>query len=149
MKTILTTIVMLACAASAFSGQRFDAAAWRSVQTYDVPTLLQKQGSLLGTIVAVRFNYRSAKLRHLQPSWYEASLWQRDPKAKKGFSALRVMVAKKDITAFQTITSDFQSAGEVTVYGRIEREPESNFVYLRVIGRKAEIDQSGNATVDW
>jgi hypothetical protein len=149
MKTILAAIVTLTCAASAFSGQRFDAAAWRGVQTYDVPALLQQQGSLLGKIVAVRFNYRSEKLRHLQPSWYEASLWQRDPKAKKGFSALRVMVAKKDITAFQTITSDFQSSGEVTVYGRIEKEPESNFVYLRVIGRKAEIDQSGNATVDW
>jgi hypothetical protein len=149
MKTILTAIVTLASAASAFSGQRFDAAAWRGVQTYDVPALLQQQGSLLGKIVAVRFNYRSAKLRHLQPSWYEASLWQRDPRAKKGFSALRVMVAKKDLAAFQTITSDFQSAGEVTIYGRIEREPESNFVYLRVIGRKAEIDQSGNATVDW
>jgi len=114
MKTILIAIVTLACAAGAFAGQRFEAAAWRGVQTYDVPALLQQQGSLLGKIVAVRFNYRSAKLRHLQPSWYQASLWQRDPKAKKGFSALRVMVAKKDITAFQTITSDFQSAGEVT-----------------------------------
>jgi hypothetical protein len=149
MKTTLIAIVTLACAASAFSGQRFDAAAWRGVQTYDVPALLQQQGSRLGKIVGVRFNYRSEKLRHLQPSWYEASLWQRDPKAKKGFSALRVMVVKKDITTFQTITSDLQSAGEVTVYGRIEREPESNFVYLRVIGRKAEIDRAGNATVIW
>jgi len=56
MKSILTAVVTLAALASAFSGQRFDAAAWRGVQTYDVPALLQQQGSLLGRIVGVRFN---------------------------------------------------------------------------------------------
>jgi hypothetical protein len=149
MKTILTAILMFAFVASAFAGQRFDAARWRAVQTYDVPVLLQQQGSLLGKIVAVRFNYRSEKLRGMQPGWYEASLWQRDPKAKKGFSAVRVMVAKKDVPAFQSITSDFQSPAEITVYGRMERHPENNFVYLRLLGRKVELDASGNATVDW
>jgi hypothetical protein len=149
MKRILTAIVILACAASAFSGQRFDAAAWRGVQTYDVPALLRQEASLVGKIVAVHFNYRSEKLRHLLPSWYEASIWQRDPKAKSGFSALRVMVAKKDLAAFQSITSDFKSAGEVTVYGRIEKDPDNNFAYLRLIGRKVEIDSAGSATVDW
>lgn len=59
------------------------------------------------------------------------------------------MVAKKDIAAFKSITSDFQSPAEVTVYGRVEKDPENNFVYLRLLGRRAEIDASGNATVDW
>ena len=149
MKPILTTILTLAFAASLFAGQRFDAAHWRGVQTYDVPALLQQQGSLIGKIVAVRFNYRSEKLRGMRPGWYEASLWQRDPKAKKGFSAVRVMVAKKDVPAFQSITPDFQSPAELTVYGRVERDPENHFVYLRLLGRKAEIDANGNATVDW
>ena len=85
----------------------------------------------------------------MKPSWYEASLWQPDPNAKKGFSGLRVMVAKKDKAAFEAITPDFRSAEQITVYGRIERDPDNNFAYLRVIGRKAEIDSSGNATVDW
>ncbi|HYJ04520.1 MAG TPA: hypothetical protein VEX43_05260 [Chthoniobacterales bacterium] len=149
MKTILIAVLMLAFAASAFAGQRFDAAQWRAVQTYDVPVLVLQQGSLLGKIVGVRFNYRSEKLRGMKPNWYEASLWQRDPKAKKGFSFVRAMVAKKDIPAFQTITSNFQSPAEITVYGRVERDPENNFVYLRLLGRKAAIDSSGNATVDW
>lgn len=142
-------MLMFACAASVFAGQRFDAAQWRGVQTYDVPVLVQQQGSLLGKIVGVRFNYRSEKLRGMKPNWHEASLWQRDPKAKKGFSFVRAMVAKKDVPAFQTITSDFQSPGEITVYGRVERDPENNFVYLRLLGRKVAIDSSGNATVDW
>ena len=57
MKTILTTILSLALAASALSSQRFDAATWRGVQTYDVPTLLKQEASLVGKIVGVRFNY--------------------------------------------------------------------------------------------
>jgi hypothetical protein len=149
MKTIFTTITSLILATSALAGQRFDAAAWRNVQTYDVPTLLKQEASLVGRIVAVRFHYRSAKLRHLAPSWYEASIWQHDPKAKSGFSALRVMIAKKDVPAFEIITSDFNSMTDVTVYGRIEKDPENNLTHLRLLGRKVELDAAGNATVDW
>jgi hypothetical protein len=148
-KKILTTIAALALVTSAFAGQRFDAATWRGVQTYDVPTLLKQEASLINRIVAVRFHYRSPKLRHLQPNWYEASLWQHDPSAKKGYSALRVMVAKKDVPAFESITSDFHTMTEVTVYGRVEKDPENNLTHLRLLGRKVETDAAGNATVDW
>jgi len=149
MKKILITISALTLTTSILAAQRFDAATWRNVQTYDVPTLLKQEASLLGKIVAVRFHYRSEKLRHLQPSWYEASIWQHDPNAKNGFSALRVMVEKKDVPAFKTITSDFNSMTDVTVYGRIEKDPENNLTHVRLLGRKAEVDAAGNATVDW
>jgi hypothetical protein len=147
--TILIAITALSLATGAVAGQRFDAATWRNVQTYDVPTLLNQEASLIGRIVVVRFHYRSAKLRHLAPSWYEASIWQHDPKAKSGFSALRVMVAKKDVPAFQTITPDFNSVTAVTVYGRIEKDPENNLTHVRLLGRKVTTDAAGNATVDW
>jgi hypothetical protein len=149
MKIILTAIATLICLASAIAGRRFDAAAWRDVQSYDVPTLLKQESSLIGKIVAVRFHYRSAKLRHLAPTWYEASIWQQDPKAKSGFSAQRVMVAKADVPAFESITSDFNSMADVTVYGRIEKDPDNNQTQLRLIGRKVVLDAAGNATVDW
>ena len=149
MKTILTTIATLICLTSAVAGQRFDAAAWRNVQTYDVPTLLKQEASLIGKIVAVRFHYRSEKLRHLAPSWYEASIWQHDPKAKSGYSALRVMVAKKDVPDFKTIPSDFNSTADVTVYGRNEKDPDNNLTNLRLLGRKITTDAAGNATVAW
>ncbi|PYI94180.1 MAG: hypothetical protein DME97_01545 [Verrucomicrobia bacterium] len=149
MKTILTTIATLICLTSAIAGQRFDAAAWRNVQTYDVPTLLKQEASLVGKIVAVRFHYRSEKLRHLASSWYEASIWQHDPKAKSGYSALRVMVAKKDVPDFKTIPSDFNSTADVTVYGRIEKDPDNNLTNLRLLGRKVTTDAAGNATVAW
>ena len=114
-----------------------------------MPTLLNQEASLINRIVAVKFHYRSAKLRHLAPNWYEASIWQHDPKAKKGFSALRVMIAKKDVPAFESITSDFKSMADVTVYGRIEKDPDNNLTNLRLIGRKVALDAAGNATVDW
>lgn len=149
MKKILGLIAVLALIATALAGQRFDAASLRNVQTYDVPTLISQEGSLVGKIVVVRFHYRSEKLRHLQPSWYEASLWQHDPNAKNGFSALRVMVAKQDVPAFKTIPSNFNSMTDLTLYGRIEKDPDNNLTYLRVLGRKAATDASGGATVAW
>jgi len=149
MKTILITIFTLICLTSAWAGQRIDAAAWKNVQTYDVATLLNQEASLIGRIVAVRFHYRSEKLRHLQPNWYEASIWQHDPKAKGGYSAQRVMVAKKDVPAFQTIASDFHSMSNLTVYGRVEKDPDNNQTHLRLLGRKVETDPAGNATIDW
>ncbi|PZR70994.1 MAG: hypothetical protein DLM73_16770 [Chthoniobacterales bacterium] len=149
MKTILAFILSLLCATSAFSGQQFDAATWRAVHTYDIAALLKLEASLVGRIVTVHFNYRSEKLRHTEPSWFEASLWQRNPQEKKGFSGLRVMVAKKDLPAFKTITSDFKSLAELTAYGRVEKIPDLNDTCVRLLGRKVVVDAAGNATVDW
>jgi hypothetical protein len=149
MKIILIAIAILICLSSALAGQRFDAATWHNVQTYDVPALLKQEGSLIGKIVAVKFHYRSEKLRHLQPSWYEAAIWQHDPKAKNGYSALRVMVLKNDVSDFKTIPFDFNSMTELTAYARVEKDPDNNLTYLRLLGRRVSLDAAGNATVDW
>lgn len=149
MKTILIALSALICLTNAWAGQRIDAAAWKNVQTYDVGALLNQEASLVGRVVAVRFHYRSDKLRHLQPNWYEASIWQHDPKAKGGYAAQRVMVGKKDVPAFKTIPSDFNSMTNLTIYGRVEKDPDNNQTHLRLIGRKVETDAGGNATVDW
>jgi hypothetical protein len=149
MKRILITITALILATSALAGQRFEAATWRNVQTYDVPTLLKQEASLINRIVAVKFHYRSEKLRHLAPNWYEASIWQHDSKAKSGFSALRVLVAKKDVPDFKTIPFDFNSMTDLTVYARVEKDPDNNLAHLRLLGRKVALDAAGNATVDW
>jgi hypothetical protein len=150
MRTILTAILTLAFAASAFAGgRRLEPTNWRKVPIFDVPALLEKEVAMLNQVVAIRFNYRSEKLRHVQPNWYEPSLWQPDPKAKGGFSAIRVMVEKKDLAAFESITSDFRSAAGIAAYGRIEKDPYSYFVYLRLLGRKIVMDVNGNPTIDW
>jgi hypothetical protein len=149
MKAILTPIFALLSLATAFAGQRIDAAAWKSVQTYDVPTLLKQEASLIGKIVAVHFQYRSAKLRHSYPRIYEGAIWQRDANSKKGYSGLQVMVLKENVKAFETVTSDSNSAAELTVYALVEKHPDANAARLRLIGRKVTMDAAGNATVDW
>ena len=149
MKTIRIAICLFIGLTSAVAGHRFDAATWKNVQTYDCSTLLKQEASLLGRIVGVRFHYRSSKLRHFAPNWYEAALWQNDPNAKKGTSGLRVVVAKKDVPAFETITFDSNSTAEVTVYGHVERDANNNFVQVRLLGRKVVVGADGNATVDW
>jgi hypothetical protein len=137
MKPILISIMLLAVAASGFAQQRPSPESTpKNLPTFDVPVFLAQQGTLLHRTVAIRFHYRSEKIRHLLPNWYQAALWQRDPKAKSGFSFVRVMIAKKDLAAFKTIPSDFQSATELTAYGRVEREPEANYIYLRILGGK-------------
>jgi hypothetical protein len=135
MKTNLISILMFALVASAFSAPQPESTP-ANLPTFDVPAFLAQQGSLLNRTVAIRFHYRSEKIRHLLPNWYQASLWQRDPKARSGYSFVRVMVAKKDLEAFKSIPSDFQSVTELTAYGRVEREPEANYIYLRIQGGK-------------
>jgi len=149
MKKILLAICALFGLTSAFAGQRFDAATWKNVPTSDVPSLLKQETSLLGRVVAVRFHYRSGKLRHFAPSWYEAALWQHDPTAKSGYSGVRVIVAKKDVPSFEAITADSNSVKDVTVYGHVEKDADNNFVQLRLLGTKVTTDAAGNATIDW
>jgi hypothetical protein len=149
MKTFLAAIVGLLSLTNAFAGQRIDAAAWKNVQTYDVPTLLKQEASLLGKIVAVHFQYRSAKLRHSYPRIYEGAIWQRDSSSKNGYSGLQVMVLKENVEAFETITSDSNSTAEITVYALVEKHPDANAARLRLLGRNVTKDAAGNVTIDW
>ena len=149
MKAILTAIFAVLSLTTAFAGQQIDATAWKSVQTYDVPTLLKQEASLIGKIVAVHFQYRSAKLRHSYPRIYEGAIWQRDANSNKGYSGLQVMVLKENVKAFETVTSDSNSAAELTVYAVVEKHPDANAARLRLIGRKVTTDAAGNATIDW
>jgi hypothetical protein len=149
MKRFLAAVVALLCLTNVFAGERIDAAAWKNVRTYDVPTLLKQEATLLGKVVAVHFQYRSAKLRHSYPRIYEGAIWQRDANSTKGYSGLQVMVLKENVKAFETITSDSNSAAELTVYAVVEKHPDANATRLRLLGRKVTTDTAGNATVDW
>lgn len=145
----LAVILSFAGAMSAFCGQQIDAAVWRGVQTYDLPALQKVEGSRIGQIVGVRINYRGDRIRHLKPTWSEGSIWRYRPADKNKFPFLRVMVEKKDLPSFQSITTDFQSPAEIVVYGKVERDNHANFLFIRLFGRKVTLDAAGNATVDW
>ena len=137
------------CALSASTGTRIDAKTWGKVQAYDVRTLAPTMAGHLRELVAVKFTFRGKDIHHLKPNWYEGSIWQPDPKGRKGFSDVRVMVAKKDLEAFKSITTDSSAGAELTVYGRVLRDFDANFFFVQLLGRTTVADPGGNATISW
>jgi hypothetical protein len=151
MRRILSLSVVFSCLAvhSAFSDLRIDRATWRLIPKFDPPMLSQTLAEHAGRLIRGQFTFRGKDTYHMKPNWYAGSLWQRDATAKEGFSNVRVVVAKKDLPAFSSITSNPKSSVPLTVYGRVERDADSNFFFVRILGRKATLDAAGNATVSW
>jgi hypothetical protein len=151
MRRVLGLSVALICFSvnSAFSDLKVDGPTWRLVPKFDPPTLSKTLGDQVGRLIRVQFTFRGKDTYHMKPNWYAGSLWQRDATAREGFSNIRVVVAKKDLPAFSSITSNSRSAVPLTVYGRVERDADSNFYFVRILGRKATLDAAGNATVTW
>ena len=143
MKKASSLIVVFVCVGTISllaESMRIDAKTWHGVQTYGVQTLSKNLKSHTGELVDVKFNFRGKDIHHTKPNWYEGSIWQPGPPGKKGFSDVRVMIAKKDLPAFKSIT---------TVYGRVSWDSESNFTFVRLIGRNTVVDPSGNAVISW
>ena len=151
MKTfLLVVLALLFAAARPASAQiKFTANDWGKVQTYDVRTLSKGFDKHVGEIVAVKFNFRGKDIHRMKANWFEGSLWQPDPNGKKGFSDVRINVAKKDLDAFKAITTDSNSAQEMTLYGKVSRDLHSNYVFVNIVGGKTATDSSGNVTVTW
>jgi hypothetical protein len=127
---------------------RYEAKVWRAVQTYDVATLSKNLDEHVRELVAVKCNFRGKDLHHMKPNWYESSIWQNIPGERGKFAHVSVMVAKPDLAAFKSIPTD-SSGAEITLYGRVERDTQANFTFLRLVGRNASTDSAGNATVSW
>jgi hypothetical protein len=145
----LAVVLALAGAIGAFAGPQVKKDTWSSVQTYDLPALQKIESSQVGNIVGVRINYRGDRISHPRPNWYEGSIWRYRPGDKDKFPFLRVMMAKKDLPSFKSLPTNFQSPAEVVVYGEVGRDTQANFLFLRLLGRKATLDGAGNATIDW
>jgi hypothetical protein len=150
MRKNVLVIALIGCIAigSLGASTRIPGKTWGSVQTYDVRALKEKLTSHTRELVAVKFNFRGKDIHHLKPNWYEGSIWQQDPEGKRSFD-VRVMVAKKDLSAFKSITTNAASSAEITVYGRVLWDVENNFTFVQLIGRNAAVDGSGNALISW
>lgn len=146
---VLSALTAALLVAPCFGEMHVEAKNWKQLQTYDVRTLAPIMDNHNRELVAVKFNFRGKDIHHLKPNWYECSLWQPDPKARKHFADVRVMVAKADLAAFSAITKDSSAGQELTVYGTIARDFDSHFLFVRLIGRNVTLDSAGNATVTW
>ena len=130
------------------AGVRYDAKAWRAVQTYDLATLSKNLDAHMRELVAVKCNFRGKDIHHMKPNWYESSIWAPSGDQSGKFAHTSVMVAKPDLAAFKSIATD-SSGAEITIYGRIERDVQANFTFLHLVGRNATVDSAGNATLTW
>ena len=146
---VLTVALSGAITHLVFGDQKINARTWQVAEKFDPATLSNTLSNQIGKTIAVQFNFRGKNIHHIKPNWYEGSLWQPDANARKGFSFVRVIVAKKDLEPFKTITSDSTSPRRLTVYGRVEHDPENNFYFVHLFGRKVAVDSTGNANVTW
>ncbi len=145
----LLVIQLPADAAKRAQGRQVDAKSWSHLQTVDVNTLAAKLDSYVHTLVAVKFTFRGKDIYHMKPTWFEGSLWQPNDKEKKGFSKVRVHVAKADLAAFKGITENAASTEELTIYGWVQRDFESKYVFVEALGRNAAPDGSGKTSFSW
>src|SRR3954463_9142286 len=143
MKKLFIMFLALAAAFTVSAVPRFDAKTWSTVQKYDVRTLSRNFESHLGELVEVQFNFRGKDIHHVKPGWYESSIWQPDPENRKHFADVRVMVSKADLNVFKGITTDPASPTEITVYGKVVREADRHWVFVRLLGRNVSTDGSG------
>lgn len=152
MQRLLCFVVIcgLIAGASAFGAQKgIKIRNWRNVETIDVATLKKTIENRVHHVIGLRFIGRGKEIHHLKPNWYQGSLWQLDPDGK-GFVSVQVMVAKKDIPTFKAITTNTQSPEVMTVYGEVLRDFErQNFIFVRLMGRNAAVDDKGDATITW
>lgn len=127
---------------------RYEAKVWRAVQTYDLVSLSKNLDGHMRELVGVKCNFRGKDIHHMKPNWYESSIWQPAPGQSGKFEHISVMVAKPDLDAFKSIATD-SSGPEITLYGRVEYDVAAKFKFLRLVGRTATTDASGNAIVTW
>jgi len=151
MKRILFLLVAILVGTGSImlgGGVRYDAKVWRAVQSYDLVTLSKNLDAHMRELVAVKCNFRGKDIHHMKSNWYESSVWQNIQGERGKFAHASVMVAKPDLAAFKSIPTD-SSGAEITLYGRVEHDAQSNFSFLRLVGRNATTDSAGNATVTW
>lgn len=127
---------------------RYDAKAWRAVQTYDVASMSKNLESHVRELVGLKCNFRGKDIRHMKPNWYQSSVWQPIPGKSGKFADVPVMVAKPDMDAFKSIPTD-SSGAEITLYGRVEYDVAARYYFVRLVGRTATTDSAGNTTVTW
>ena len=143
-----TAVVIFFCTRVAFCSEKLDAITWHGLQTYDVSALKKIAELQVGKIVGVRCYFRSKRIQHLKPSWYEANLWGHNPQNRRTpFSYIRVKVARKDMPAFESLPSDFKSGPPTTIYGEVQKDDESAFV--RLIGRRVNRGPDRSVTISW
>lgn len=152
MKNFLRLLLVIGwlTGANFLRAERVPADKLAAMKTYQVSDLKKLDRIPLRQPIAIKFNYRHEKIRHLKPSWYQGSIWGYALEGKKKYAFVQVMISKEDLPAFKAITTDFRAGAEQTAYGEVLQDREATgWRFVRLFGTKLERDAAGNATVSW
>lgn len=122
---------------------------WRRVKTYDMAALKKLDPLPRGKLVGVRFNYRNQMIRHLKPNWYQGSIWRFNRGEHEDYDYVQVMVSAADRASFAAIPTQMQGRQTLVAYGQVQKDFESSFTFLRLLGTKVKRDGKGDALVSW
>ncbi len=152
MKHLFRVLLVVSCLNGSpfLRAERISAEAVATLKTYQVSDLQKLDRIPLRQPIAIKFNYRHQKIRHLKPGWYQGSLWGYAVEGKKKYVFVQVMIAKKDLPAFKAITTDFEAGVEQVGYGQVLQDREATrWQFVRLFGTKMENDPAGGAIVSW
>jgi hypothetical protein len=148
MKNFFGAILLALALTGAADAIELNPKVWATLEKTDVAALSKNFDAHIGRLVEVRCDFRGKDIHHLKPNWYEGSIWQTAAEGAKGFSHVRVMFSKADLDIFKSLPTS-GAGGGITLYGKVLRDSEAHFVFVKLIGRKATVDSSGKATVTW
>lgn len=149
--SLVSAVLIISCATITLAAPkpvRYDAKVWQAVQTYDLAAVSKNLDGHMRELMGVKCSGRGKDIHHTKSNWYQSSIWQPVPGQTGKLEQIPVMVSKPDLKAFKSIPTD-SSGTEIVLYGRVEYDVGSKFRFLRLVGRTANVDAAGNATITW
>jgi hypothetical protein len=139
--------------------QQQNAAAERAIEAWkaahDIPTftlqqLEEAQFHVVGTTVAVAFNYRDTHTRRVDDEWFSGTIRRRgsDSVVHNSFADATVLVPQEALAWYQTLPTSYSFPVDITVYARVE-EGNTGGTVLRLLGTRVRRGPDGGPEIAW
>jgi len=127
-------------------------AAWRTahnIPTFTLQQLEEAQFHIVGTTVAVAFNYRGTSTRRVDDEWFSGTIHRHgaDSVVHEAFSDASVLVPQEALAWYQTLPTSYSFPVDITVYARVEEN--SGGTVLRLLGTQLRRGPDGGPEIGW
>lgn len=119
-------------------------------ESCDLLKLKRAEFSLVGKVIAVRFNYRNTFLRETAPGLFEGRLALcLSGQGSDTFTHFNVVFSKEGLAWFERLPTDSRSPRPTIVFAEVMKNSQGR-VYLRLVGWKVKVGMSGGGTeISW
>jgi hypothetical protein len=127
-------------------------AAWRTahnIPTFTLQQLEEAQFHIVGTTVAVAFNYRGTSTRRVDDEWFSGTILRHgaDSAVQATFADATVLVPQEALGWYQTLPTSSSFPVDITVYARVEEN--SGGTVLRLLGTRLRRGADGGPEIAW